>query len=179
MAFRDCSEAGVRYPLVVLHRERELFPRHFWFITSLTREAFDVGTLLGRYRVRRKAEKTFCELKTGLDPQQSSSAPPKSHFRGRPIERETEPAAGKWHPQNEAILLLNRPAFQLMHEGRCDMERAEDRGWSIVKFREQVLRAGCTVATHARRMTFHIARSVARYWWKLLEIWKRSTFQIV
>ena len=167
-----------RVVLVVTHRERELFPRHFWLVTSLTREAFDVETLLKRYRVRGKAEKTFGELNTGLDPQLSSSALPKSHFRGRPIELETEPAAEKWRPQNEAILLLNRLAFRLVHEGRCDMERAEVRGWSIVKFREQVLRAGCTVATPARRMTFHIARSVAGYWWKLLEIWKRSTFQV-
>ena len=33
-------------------------------------------------------------------------------------------------------------------------------------------------ATHARKMTFHIAQAVAGYWWKLLQIWKRSTFQI-
>ncbi len=47
-----------------------------------------------------------------------------------------------------------------------------------MKFREQVLRAHCRVATHARRMTFHIALSVAGYWWKLREIGKRSTLQI-
>ena len=167
-----------RVVLVVIHRERELFPRHFWLITSLAREAFDAETLLKRYRVRGKAEKIFGELKTGLDPQLSSSARPKSHFRGRPIERETEPGDETWRPQNEAILLLNLLAFQLMHEGRCDMEKADDRGWSIGTFREKVLRAGCRVATHARKMTFHIARSVAGYWWKLLQIWKRSTFQI-
>ena len=78
--------------------ERELFPRHFWLITSLAREAFDAETLLKRYRVRGKAEKIFGELKTGLDPQLSSSARPKSHFRGRPIERETEPGDETWRP---------------------------------------------------------------------------------
>ena len=172
-----CSRAR-RVVLVVIHRERELFPRHFWLITSLAREAFDAETLLKRYRVRGKAEKIFGKLKTGLDPQLSSSARPRSHIRGRPIERETEPGDETWRPQNEAILLLNLLAFQLMHEGRCDTEKADDRGWSIVTFREKVLRAGCRVATHARKMTLHIAQSVAGYWWKLLQIWKRSTFQI-
>ncbi|MCY4565218.1 MAG: IS1380 family transposase [Gammaproteobacteria bacterium] len=167
-----------RVVLVVIHRDRELFPRHFWLITSLSRQAFDTEALLKRYRVRGKAEKTFGELKTGLNPQLSSSARPKSHFRGRPLERETEPAAEEWRPQNEAILLLNLLAFQLMHEGRCGMETAEGQGWSIGKFREQVLRAGCRVAWHARTMTFHIAQSVAVYWWKLLEVWKRSILQM-
>ena len=126
-----------RVVLVVIHRHRELFPRHFWLITSLSRQAFDAEALLKRYRVRGKAENTFGELKTGLNPQLSSSARPKSHFRGRPLERETEPAAEEWRPHNEAILLLNLLAFQLMHEGRCGMETAEGQGWSIGKFREQ------------------------------------------
>ena len=167
-----------RVVLVVIHRERELFPHHFWLITSLSKEAFDAEALLKRYRVRGKAEKIFGELKTGIHPQLSSSARPKSHCRGRPVLREAEPEAETWRPQNEVLLLLNLLAFQLMHEGRCGMEAAEGEGWSVVKFREQVLRAGCRVAFHARTMTFHIAQSVAGYWWKLLEIHKRSVTPI-
>ena len=39
-----------RVVLVVIHRHRELFPRHFWLITSLSRQAFDAEALLKRYR---------------------------------------------------------------------------------------------------------------------------------
>ena len=112
----------------------------------MAKEAFDAETLLNRYRVRGKAEKTFGERKTGLNPQLSSSARPRSHFRGRPIERETEPAAEKWRPQNEAVLLLNLLDFQWMHEGRCDMKRAEDRGRSY----REVPRAGAPRALQGR-----------------------------
>ena len=58
-----------------------------------------------------------------------------------------------------------------MHEERCGVKTAEGQGWSIGKFREKVLRAVCRVAWHARMMLFHIAQSVAEYWWKLLEVW--------
>ena len=73
----------------------------------------------------------------------TTSARPRCHFRSRPLEREAAPVAAEWRPQNEAILLLNLHAFRLMHEGRRGMETTESRGWSIGKFREQVLRAGC------------------------------------
>ena len=164
--------------LVLIRRERELCPHHFSLITSLSREAFDAEALLKRYRVRGKAEKIFGEPKTGLHPQLSSSARHKSHCRRGPVEREAEPEAETWRPQNEVILLLNLPAFQVMHEGRCGMEPAEGEGWSVVNFREQLLRAGCRVVVHARTMTFHIAQTVAGYWWKLLEIQERSVLPI-
>ena len=64
--------------LVVIHRDRDLLPRHFWLITSLSRQAFDAGALWNRYRVRGKAEKFFGELKTSLDPQLSSTVRPRA-----------------------------------------------------------------------------------------------------
>ena len=52
-----------RVTLVVIFSERELFPRHFWLITSLAREQVGAEELLARYRARGKAENTFGELK--------------------------------------------------------------------------------------------------------------------
>ena len=57
------------------------------------------------------------------------------------------------------------------------MEDASGKGWSLETFREKVLRAGCRVARHARRMKFHIAKSVANYWSILLAQLKKSTMQ--
>ena len=176
-----------RVTLVVIFSERELFPRPFWLITSLTRELVGGEELLARYRARGKAENTFGELKGTLRSQlPSSPRPPTSRHSagknswpgagkhaasqsnaGKTIERSEPPVRQEWRPQNEAFLrlaLLALLGYQTTHEGRCAMEDASGKGWSLETFREKVLRAGCRVARHARRMKFHIAKSVANYW---------------
>ena len=150
-----------RVALVVIFSERELFPRHFWLITSLAREDVGAEELLARYRVRGKAENTFGELKSTLRAQLPSSPRPKRQYAGKTIERSDPPTEAEWRPQNEALLLLALLAYQTMHEGRCAMQDASGKGWSLGTFREKVLRAGCRVVRHARRMKFYIASSVA------------------
>lgn len=75
------------------------------------------------------------------------------------------------------IELSHSPA-RVMYEGRYEFKTAEGLGWSLVEFREPVLRAGCGVVAHTRTMTVPIAKSVASYWWILLEIQKRSILLI-
>ncbi len=166
-----------RVALVVIFSERELFPRHFWLITSLAREDVGAEELLARYRVRGKAENTFGELKSTLRAQLPSSPRPKRQYAGKTIERSDPPTEAEWRPQNEALLLLALLAYQTMHEGRCAMQDASGKGWSLGTFREKVLRAGCRVVRHARRMKFYIASSVASHWAILLQRLKKSAMQ--
>lgn len=84
-------------------------------------------------------------------------------YAGNTIERSDPAAEMEWRPENEALLLLALLAYQTMHEGRCAMEGASGKGWSLGTFRDKALRAGCRVVRHARRMNFQIARSVASH----------------
>ena len=72
---------------------------------------------------------------------------------------------------------MGTAAYQTMHEGRCAMQDASGKGWSLGTFREKVLRAGCRVVRHARRMKFYIASSVASHWAILLQRLKKSAMQ--
>ena len=166
-----------RVTLVVIFSQGELFPRYFWLITSLAREHVCAEDLLARYRARGRAENTFGELKSTLRAQLPSSPRPKRHYAGKAIDRSEPPDTQEWRPQNEAFLLLALLGYQTMHEGRCAMESSSGQGWSLGTFREKVLRAGCRVVRHARRMKFHIAQSVASYWSNLLAQLKKSTMQ--
>ena len=101
-----------RVTLVVIFSERELFPRHFWLITSLAREQVGAEELLARYRARGKAENTFGELKSTLRAQLPSSPRPKHHYAGKTIDRSEPPVRQEWRPQNEAFLLLALLGYQ-------------------------------------------------------------------
>ena len=159
----DCKRHVV---LVVIFSERELFPRRYWFITSLA-----------RYRARGKSENKFGELKGALRAQLPSSPRPKQHYAGKTIDRSDAPVRKEDRPQNEALLVLALLEYQTMHQGRCALESASGKGWSLCTFLERVLSAGCLVARHARCMNFHIAQSVASCWSILLAPLKKSTMQ--
>ena len=45
---------------------------------------------------------------------------------------------------NETLLLLNLLAYEVLHAGRCVMQRATGIGWSLRRLRERVLK----VASH-------------------------------
>ena len=166
-----------RVALGVTFSERELIPRHFWLITSLAREDVGAEEFLARYRVRGKAENTFGELKSTLRAQLPSSPRPKRQYAGKTIDRSDLPAETDWRPQNEALLLLALLACQTMHEGRCAIQDASGKGWSVGTFREKALRAGCRVVRHARRMKFYITRSVASHWAILPQRLQKSAMQ--
>ncbi|MEW9844053.1 IS1380 family transposase, partial [Pseudomonas juntendi] len=49
------------------------------------------------------------------------------------------------------------------------MERVTQKGWSIRKVREQILKTAATVAVHARKIAVHIGQSGGKWWPSLLK----------
>ena len=66
--------------------------------------------------------------------------------------------------RNEALLLLHLLAYEVLHSGRCVMEKITRTGWSLRRFRERVLKVGARVVLHARRATLVVAETAAPYW---------------
>ena len=75
-----------RVVLVVRERPEELYPDHFWLLTSLSRKRYEAQELLAQYRKRGKAEGHMGELMDVLDPALSSASRPKTHYRGQTAE---------------------------------------------------------------------------------------------
>ena len=69
--------------------------------------------------------------------------------------------------QNETLFLLNLLAYEVLHAGRCVMQRATGTGWSLRRLRERVLRVASRVVRHGRRLTFVIAEHAAADWIRL------------
>jgi hypothetical protein len=171
MSYRAQSWSKARrVVLVVVERPDQLLLDYFWLITSIDAEAVPAAELLQLYRQRGRAEAHMGELMDVLDPALSSAPRRKSHYQGNRLaagESSTDAFA-----HNEVILLLNILAYELVHAGRCLMERATGDGWSLRRFRERVLRAPARVVVSARRVTMVIAETFARYWqlfWPCLE----------
>ena len=177
-----------RLVLVLVPLPGELFPRFFYLLTSLTRAECSAEDLLALYRKRGKAEAHMGEMKKVLGWALSSTPRPKSHYRGKPIEREDKEdlrAEGQGkenekggekkkchdevYPPNEAWLSLIVLAYQLLHIGRCIMEEETDQPMSLKTFRKVVLDIPGRVTKHARTVTFVIAdyaRDVWQQFWR-------------
>ena len=72
--------------LVVRERPEELYPDHFWLLTSLSRKRYEAQELLAQYRKRGKAEGHMGELMDVLDPALSSASRPKNALSGEAVE---------------------------------------------------------------------------------------------
>ena len=64
------------------------------------------------------------ELMDVLAPALSSVRRPKSHYRGRRLEADRRPQESGVRAHNETLFLLNLLAYEVLHAGRCVMERA-------------------------------------------------------
>ena len=161
-----------RVVLVVRERLGELYPDHFWLLTSLSRKRYQARELLAQYRKRGKAEGHMGELMDVLDPALSSASRPKTHYRGKPLKSEAKPEvtteAGV-RPHNEVLFLLNLLGYEILHLGRVLMEQATRRGWSLRRFRERVLRVASRALRQGRRLIFVISQGATD--WKRL--WQR------
>ena len=167
-----------RVVLVVVERPGELYPDHFWLLTSLGRKGCGAEELLVTYRRRGKAEGHMGELMDVLDPALSSSSRPKSHYRGKPLTREAKPGARTQagiRPHNEALFLLNLLAYEILHLGRVLMESATRRGWSLRRFQERVLRVASRVVRQGRRLIFVVSQA-ATDWQRLWQRLKRVSW---
>ena len=109
---------------------------------------------------------TLGELMDVLAPALSSVRRPKSHYRGRRLEADSRPQESGVRAHNETLFLLNLLAYEVLHAGRCVMERATGTGWSLRRLRERVLRVA-RVVRHGRRLTFVIAQHAAADWMRL------------
>lgn len=157
-----------RVVLVVCERPGELFLDYFWLITSWSEAQMEGESLLECYRERGTGEGHFGELKDVLAPALSSSPRPKSHYRGKEPKQRNDSCDAFAH--NEAILLLNALAYNVVHVARVMLEQATGTGWSLRRVRERVLKVAARVLIHSRYPTMVIARASANLWRKL---WKK------
>ena len=160
-----------RVVLVVRERPGELYPDHFWLLTSLSRKRYQAQELLAQYRKRGKAEGHMGELMDVFDPALSSASRPKTHYRGKPLKPGAKPEAtteAGVRPHNEVLFLLNLLGYEILHLGRVLMEQATRRGWSLRRFRERVLRVASRALRQGRRLIFVISQGATD--WKRL--WK-------
>ncbi len=162
-----------RVVLVMVKDSEDLFiTNHFFLVTSLGRE-HSAQDVLDLYRKRGKTEAHMGELMDVLSPSLCSSPREKSHYRGKKIEREEKEgektARDEVHPQNQALFLLNLLAYEIMHTGRCLIEEASSKGFSLRRFRERVLLAAGRVVKSGRRIVFMVAGNARDYWTMLWE----------
>ena len=131
--------------------------------------------LLERYRGRGAAEKDFGDWKSGLEVRLSSSPRPNSHYRGR---RLPDPGPGRdSFAVNEAWLLLNLIAANLLEVGRHQYRQATGRRLSRQRFRQWLLKVAVrvTLGSHQVRVILGAGRAPA---WKALWQQIRRAFPI-
>lgn len=165
-----------RVILVVQERAGELYLHHFWLVTNCSRRTKPGEVLLEMYRERGTAEGHQGELMSVLAPALSSSPRPKMTYRGQWVRRHTR--SGDSFARNEAVLLLNALAYNLVHAGRCLLEEATGEGWSLKRFRERALLVAARITTHAGRITMVIGRIGQEIWrrlWAVLPQLKPAT----
>jgi hypothetical protein len=155
-----------RVVLVVLERPEELFLHHFWIVTSWTAEQIRAQDLLDHYRQRGTAEGHMGELMDVLAPALSSAPRAKQHYRGEPLEPHYSECDA--YGNNEARLVLNALAYNIMHVARLLLEQATGKGWSLRRVRERVLRIPARILLHGRRAIVAIAAYAAKTWSALL-----------
>jgi hypothetical protein len=152
---------------VVLEQPDDLLLRLFWLLTSINANTLDGEALLALYRQRGTAEGHMGELTDVLAPALSS------------VSRARWPDTTDAFAHNEALLLQHLLAYEVMHTGRCVMEKITHTGWSLRRFRERVLKVGMRIVLHARRATLVIAETAASHWqdlWRALDklVWNTA-----
>jgi hypothetical protein len=155
-------DRGRHAVLVVQQRKDELFPDTFWLVTNWTAEQMPADKLVELYRQRGTAEGHFGELMDVLAPALSSAARPKTRYRGQePVTRSVSIDA---FAQNEARLLLNALAYNLVHAARVLMEQATGERWGLARFRERVLKVAARILVHSRRVVVAVSQQSANLW---------------
>jgi len=151
-----------RVILVVQRKPGELYPHHFWLLTSWPAKQVLAFSVLQNYRRRGCAEGAMGELMDVLKPALSSSNRSKSHYRDQEPKTRKKPRDA--FSANEVLLLLNALAYNLVHIIRTLMEMGTKEGWSLKRVREQVLKVAARFLVQSRYITVVIARSAAKHW---------------
>lgn len=162
-----------RVVLVFLERRNaqgELFPDHFFLLTNAPEEEVSAEELLARYRGRGAAEKDFGDWKSALELRLSSSPRPNSHYRGRRIQ-DSEPGRDSF-AVNEAWLLLNLLAANLLEVGRHQYGQAAGRRLTRRRFRRWILKVAVRVTLGSRQVKVILGADRAPAWkalWKQIQ----------
>jgi len=153
-----------RYPqrviLVVVDRpdpktgQLNLFPHHFFLVTSWAPSEKDAMAVLQHYRNRGTFEDRIGEL-------QNHVAPQLSHPR---------------FEENEAALLLGLLSYNLLSILRGELEGAFGSGWDIGRVQRSVLKAGARITKGGRRLFVDLAQAVTGFWHQLSEAIRRWRF---
>ena len=155
-----------RVVLVVVEKVDELINNHFWLLTDIPEDEMDGEALLRHYRQRGTAEGHFGEYKDVLAPLLSAASRPRKSRIGTPT-RPTVPADVTADPafaRNEVSLIVAALAYNLMHIGRTLVEAKTSQGWSLRRFRQQVLRAAGRVTTTAGNVIMDIQGHAIDLW---------------
>jgi hypothetical protein len=136
----------------VLERPGELLLDHFWRLTNIDAHILSGEARLALYRERGTPEGHIGELMDVLAAALSASS------------RARWPHPSDAFARNEALLLLHLLACEVLHSGRCVMQKITRTGWSLRRFRERGLKTAARVVPHARRATLVIAETAAPYW---------------
>ena len=122
--------------------------------------------MLAFYRRRGTMEGHLGEFSSVLAPALSCTSRPKSHVRGRPPQKTTEPRDGE--AANAATFLLFGLAYNLANAARGILNREAPRkngdGWHLVSLRECLLAVAARVVVSARRATVILQEHVAELW---------------
>jgi hypothetical protein len=138
----------------------ELFPRHFFLVTSWQRGELDSDALLAHYRRRGTFEDRFGELSKAISLRLSSPG----------------------FAENEANFLLALLRLNLAAMLRREIEKEAGTGWDLGRLQRSVLHAGARVVTTARRVVVDVAQAVVPLWrllfacmerWRLPDRWPR------
>ena len=164
----DRWEHARRVVLVVVERPGELFVDHFWLITNLRADRYSGARLLGLYRMRGTGRGAHGRADGRAGAGVVVGAPARRATTGAAAWRLT---AGRRNQgcgrTTRRCSLLNLLAYEVLHAGRCVMQRATGTGWSLRRLRERVLRVASRVVRHGRRLTFVIAQHAAADWMRL------------
>ncbi len=148
-----------RIVMIIVERDQlDLFEpyNYFFLITAWTEEQMSGFDLLDFYRQRGTMERWIGEFKDVLRPSLSCSS--RRRKNGNTTKDRDDLAC------NEALLLLYASSYNLLNIARRLMEKATGKGWSLRRFREQVLKTAMHFTLHSRRIWAWMTRSSADLW---------------
>lgn len=150
-----------RVVCVTVQEPDELVARHFYLLTSYDQGELEAEQLLAAYRQRGTGEGRFGEWNAALPTHLSSTNRRKSHYRGAEPDPERRVEPRDPFACNDVLLLISALAYGLVHVLRGLIERATQRGWSLRRVVERVLKVGARLARGGRRATFVLSSAAA------------------
>ncbi len=153
------SEARRVVLVIVEKKQYDLFEpfNYFFLITNWTEEQMSGTDILDFYRQRGTMERWIGEFKDVLEPALSCATRQRNTQGTESMHRDDLAC-------NDALLLLYSSAYNLLNTARRLMEKATGEGWSLRRFREQVLKTAMHFTFHARRIWAWIAGSSSNLW---------------